>query len=1242
MPVRTFVVAFSLLLAITAVGDASDTVSTRPAELVFSGPVSAIDVEWTKASQTILNDDFEGAFPGPWQLFAATDTGWGTSSYRAAGGSSSAYCAGDGSSPAPQGGPYPNNMQSWMIFGPFSLADATAANAAFDVWMKTQPVAGDVYNDYLFYGLSLNGSNFSGFKTAGDTQGWYAASFDFSEITALATIGATQVWFGIGFVSDSSVTDEGVYIDNVVLTKTTPTPCSITCSASAPGSGQTGVPISFTASATASNCVGSPSYRWSFGDGSPASTVRNPSHSYGAAGTYSWNMTASVDDQSCQRSGSITIGGSSATYNRGYWVPAAAHGAGSMGSQWRTDLGIHNPGDSSTEVRVDFHDGAAVHSLSRTLGPSATSLLEDVIGMYNLDASGALEILAEDDIFVTSRTYNQSGSGSFGQYLDGVDPASALSSGQSAELPQLREDSSFRTNIGLLNTSGAGATVEVGLYDGSGALLRTFTRSLSPGVLKQENRPYWALANRSDIDRGSARVTVTSGAGVVAYASVIDNRTQDPTTIPMKMAATELRQGWVAAAAHASGSMGSQWRTDLGLLNRQGSTAQVTVALHSGATSQMTTTVGPGDQKVLSDVVGLIGVNGSGSLEITSDVPIYITSRTYNDGGSGTFGQFLDGESTETGVGAGQIVFLSQLSENSSYRSNIGFVNTSSAPAAVSVELLTPSGSVAGQFSQTLSAGESWQKNRPFSTVAGRNNISGGAARIEVTSGAGVIAYGSVIDNQTQDPTTIPMKGAGGVGVVSGTVGEPGGFAISNARVEAAGQSTLTNSQGYYVLDNVPLTSSLPITYSKDGYVPTVKRLRIVDGESNTQNVVLLRVETTATISGTSGGSVTTPDGASISIPPNSLVDGNGQPFTGTASVSLTSFDPSVPDELDAFPGTFEGVDLSGQTVFINTYGFADITVTSGSQILQLSPGATATLDIPIPTTLQSGAPATIPSWWFDPDRHTWYEVGTFNRAANKFRTRISHFSIWNCDVASTRCYVSGRVVNENMVAVKGARVTFRSFRSNGGYVTSGETSTPENGTFRVPVDANADIEFWAEKSGVESAHRFEHACEHNGEMSVGDLVLGLGGGGSVIGITLTWGDEPRDLDSHLTVPISGGWEHLYYSHRSGSGASLDTDDTDGYGPEIFTIEDIQDGVYRYSVHQYSGSGSFPTSGARVSVVGGGVSYRLFTPPASGAQGDDDVWRVFDLMCHDQSCTLAPINDYLHDVSAGDAGSFEP
>lgn len=61
----------------------------------------------------------------------------------------------------------------------------------------------------------------------------------------------------------------------------------------------------------------------------------------------------------------------------------------------------------------------------------------------------------------------------------------------------------------------------------------------------------------------------------------------------------------------------------------------------------------------------------------------------------------------------------------------------------------------------------------------------------------------------------------------------------------------------------------------------------------------------------------------------------------------------------------------------------------------------------------------------------------------------------------------------------------------------------------------------------------------------------------SEVRIVLTWGETPRDLDSHLTGPMLGSSErfHVYYANRTYSHdgeihAMLDRDDTSSYGPE--------------------------------------------------------------------------------------------
>jgi len=57
------------------------------------------------------------------------------------------------------------------------------------------------------------------------------------------------------------------------------------------------------------------------------------------------------------------------------------------------------------------------------------------------------------------------------------------------------------------------------------------TRGYAPGEFYQYQQPYLGVGG---IDSGYATVTVNSGAGVVAYASVTDQQSNDPTTIGMK------------------------------------------------------------------------------------------------------------------------------------------------------------------------------------------------------------------------------------------------------------------------------------------------------------------------------------------------------------------------------------------------------------------------------------------------------------------------------------------------------------------------------------------------------------------------------------------------------------------------------------------------------------------------------------------------------------------------------------
>jgi hypothetical protein len=106
-----------------------------------------------------------------------------------------------------------------------------------------------------------------------------------------------------------------VTADNQICTKTgsvvitaTPT-CTLVCGSTVPAEGKAGHPVAFQATATATDCTGAPAYVWTFGDGK-TSSEQDPSHTYTSAGTYTWSLVVSADDQTCTKGAGIQIASS--------------------------------------------------------------------------------------------------------------------------------------------------------------------------------------------------------------------------------------------------------------------------------------------------------------------------------------------------------------------------------------------------------------------------------------------------------------------------------------------------------------------------------------------------------------------------------------------------------------------------------------------------------------------------------------------------------------------------------------------------------------------------------------------------------------------------------------------------------------------------------------------------------------------------------------------------------------------
>lgn len=150
--------------------------------------------------------------------------------------------------------------------------------------------------------------------------------------------------------------------------------------------------------------------------------------------------------------------------------------------------------------------------------------------------------------------------------------------------------------------------------------------------------------------------------------------------------------------------------------------------------------------------------------------------------------------------------------------------------------------------------------------------------------------------------------------------------------------------------------------------------------------------------------------------------------------------------------------------------------------------------------------------------------------------------------------------------------------------------------------------------------------------------------------IVLTWGEAPRDLDSHLTGPTADGDGrfHVFYADGSYLDTNLDVDDTSSFGPETVTVVPPADGLYRYSVHNYSdqdadGALGIASSGARVQVFDTSGLIRSYTPPAASS-GAGNTWRVFEMSVANGSVSFngpTPAGlGYVFASDSGDEGTF--
>jgi hypothetical protein len=224
-------------------------------------------------------------------------------------------------------------------------------------------------------------------------------------------------------------------------------------------------------------------------------------------------------------------------------VPAVAHVDGFGGARWRSDIELHNPHDDSVHCTIELlaRDSANHQPDVRTVTVAALSavrLVDVVDDTFGADGAGALRITPDDhSVVVSSRTYDDADEGSYGQQVPGLRGVDAIWHFEAGRLIGLAHsptrDTGFRTNIGLVSACARPMDVEIELFDGSGSSLGTVTAHLLRYGVQQLNDVFRRLTN-DEVANGHAVIwTPTAQCSFYAYASVVDNRTNDPTLIPV-------------------------------------------------------------------------------------------------------------------------------------------------------------------------------------------------------------------------------------------------------------------------------------------------------------------------------------------------------------------------------------------------------------------------------------------------------------------------------------------------------------------------------------------------------------------------------------------------------------------------------------------------------------------------------------------------------------------------------------
>jgi uncharacterized repeat protein (TIGR01451 family) len=471
-------------------------------------------------------------------------------------------------------------------------------------------------------------------------------------------------------------------------------------------------------------------------------------------------------------------------------IPAVANADG-IGSHFQSDVRVSNTSAQVMKYQLSYIPTgeagiAAGRQTTFSIEPGRTVALDDILetwfGTGSTNAIGTLEVrpltevakstssaamgaLANIVTFASSRTFNVTPNGTFGQYIPAIPFANFIDKTSVLSLQQIAQSAKYRTNLGIVEGSGEPVSLLVKVFGANGALLTDFPVNLKGGQHTQLNG-FLAQHQINSLDDGRVEVQVTSGNGkVTAYASVIDNETADPLLVAPVTLGQAGNTKWVVPGVADLSNGAANWQTDVRIFNAGAAPADLTLSFHSqngGEPKTATLTLQPGEVRQLDRALSMFGVTQDGGamhIATTEATRLVATARTYNQTTQGTYGQFIAAVTPAEAAGIGtRPLQLLQLEESSRYRSNVGFAEVSGKPVTLEVSIVPPDAKFTATVRVELAANEFRQLNSMLAGL-GIGEIYNARVSVRAIEGEGrATAYASVIDLKTNDPTLVPAQ----------------------------------------------------------------------------------------------------------------------------------------------------------------------------------------------------------------------------------------------------------------------------------------------------------------------------------------------------------------------------------------------------------------------------------------------------------------------------------------------------